>query len=178
MAKARSVSLLRSPLACLTLSSQSELCSHILAEYLTRAWCLFELDTAIRSRIAIDVILTAEQHHDFVQTMASDGYNCIDAALANLKSETASASRSEDLNAIRALILSKPGGFATLNSTVQEHLNDWFVNQGAVRSSNRINRTRYDLATIPQHQDYIQVMGEGSNQDSAKINEEVFGFIE
>lgn len=44
-------------------------------QYLGRAWCLFELYTAIRSSstVSIDIILTERQHLDFVSTMASQG---------------------------------------------------------------------------------------------------------
>lgn len=44
-------------------------------EYLKRAWCLFELYTAIesRGRVAIDVILTEEMHSDFVLAMTTEG---------------------------------------------------------------------------------------------------------
>jgi hypothetical protein len=111
-------------------------------EYLTRAWCLFELDTAIRHNVAIDIILTPEMHLDFVSAMATEGYPCIDTALSSLKSATATASRDADLAAIQALILSKPGGFITLDRTVQQHLHEWFESQGAVRSGDRINRVK------------------------------------
>jgi hypothetical protein len=45
------------------------------AEYLTRAWCLFELNTAIgeHGKVEIDIILTETEQDDFVQTMASVG---------------------------------------------------------------------------------------------------------
>jgi hypothetical protein len=45
------------------------------AEYLTRAWCLFELNTAIgeHGKVEIDIILTEIEQDDFVQAMASVG---------------------------------------------------------------------------------------------------------
>jgi hypothetical protein len=89
-------------------------------KYLTRAWCLFELYTAIgKAHIDVDIVLTEQQHTDFVQTMASDGYGCIDAAFDGIHSESATASREPDLKAIRAVVESTPGGFATLDNTVR-----------------------------------------------------------
>merc|ERR1712232_515924 len=56
--------------------------------YLTRAWCLFELYTAIgeHGRVEINIILTEEQHSAFVAAMASKGYSAIDAALRGIQS--------------------------------------------------------------------------------------------
>ena len=49
-------------------------------------------------------------------------HRCIDAALADIRSEEAIATRDADLAAIRTLVQSKPGGFAVLNTTVRQHL--------------------------------------------------------
>lgn len=45
------------------------------AEYLTRAWCLFELYTAIgeHGTVEIDIILTDTEQRDFVKAMATEG---------------------------------------------------------------------------------------------------------
>jgi hypothetical protein len=56
-------------------------------------------------------------------------------------SANATASRQSDLEAIRALIQSKPGGFEVLDSTVKRHLDKWFVSKGAVRSAERVQRS-------------------------------------
>jgi len=111
--------------------------------YLTRAWCLFELYTAIneQERVEINIILTEEQHASFVAAMSSAGYSAIDAALHHIQSANATASRPADLAAIRSLIESKPGGFAQLDATVKQHLESWFVSHGAVQSADRIVRT-------------------------------------
>jgi hypothetical protein len=43
--------------------------------YLTRAWCLFELYTAIgeRENVEVNVILTDEEMRAFVKAMSSEG---------------------------------------------------------------------------------------------------------
>eukprot|EP00035_Acanthoeca_spectabilis_P015655 m.314236 g.314236 ORF g.314236 m.314236 type:complete len:1719 (-) comp16409_c0_seq16:107-5263(-) len=117
------------------------------ALYLTRAWCLFELYTAIgqQGRVKIEVILSAEQHEAYTNAMKTIGYRCIDHALGGIHSENATASQPADLEAIRKIIESTPGGFAQLNTTVQRHLARWFEAQGAIRTSVRmVGRTRTD----------------------------------
>jgi hypothetical protein len=66
---------------------------------------------------------------------------CIDKALNGVHSAKATASRPSDLDAIRALIKSKPGGFEVLDSTVKRHLSHWFEGKGAVRSAERVERS-------------------------------------
>jgi hypothetical protein len=135
----------------------------------TRAWCLFELYTAIGEpgKVEIDIILTESEQRDFVHAMATDGCKssrpllrllfsplhrvshptalradiCIDKALNGVHSAKATASRPSDLDAIRALIQSKPGGFEVLDSTVKRHLGHWFEGKGAVRSAERVRRS-------------------------------------
>lgn len=58
-----------------------------------------------------------------------------------MQSANATASRQSDLEAIRALIQSKPGGFEVLDSTVKRHLGKWFVSKGAVKSAERVRRS-------------------------------------
>jgi len=110
--------------------------------YLTRAWCLFELYTAIGERgdVAIEVILTDEQYRSFKKAMATRGYSCIDEAFQNILSENATATQKADLIAIQTLIKNKPGGFATLNQAVKQHLGRWFESHGAIKSSSRVSR--------------------------------------
>ena len=48
--------------------------------------------------------------------------SCIDDALQNVNSEAATATEPTDLAAIRALVTSLPGQFATLDGTVRQHL--------------------------------------------------------
>jgi len=112
--------------------------------YLTRAWCLFELYTAIgeKGKVDIDIILTEEEHSNFVQAMMKEGYSCIDKAVAGIESEDATAYYPADLDAIRTIVKSKPGGFSQLNSTVKQHLHRWFESQGAVRSAERLSRPK------------------------------------
>jgi hypothetical protein len=76
--------------------------------------------------------------HATISTSCPDG--AIDSTLDGIHSENATAFSPADLEAIRALIQSKPGGFEQLNSTVKQHLHRWFESQGAVRSGARVVR--------------------------------------
>lgn len=88
-------------------------------------------------RVGIDIILSEEQHTAFQNAMADENYRCIDKALEGIRSENATATIAADLEAIRALVKSKPGGFEQLNITVRHHLADWFENQGTIRTNVR-----------------------------------------
>jgi Arc/MetJ-type ribon-helix-helix transcriptional regulator len=96
--------------------------------------------------VKIDIILTETEHESFLTAMATEGYACIDSALANIHSEAATATRQEDLMAIRALVRSKPGAFSSLDNLVRQHLHRWFESQGAIRSAERIQAQRSSTA--------------------------------
>ena len=102
-----------------------------------RAWCLFELYTAIqkRSEVEIDIILSPKEAKSFHDRINCDGTDAhaIDEALEHVKSEDAEASVQADLDAIRVLIEQHSGGFGTLNDTVRQYLRRWFVSQGGVK---------------------------------------------
>eukprot|EP00038_Savillea_parva_P006120 m.161761 g.161761 ORF g.161761 m.161761 type:complete len:2425 (-) comp12114_c0_seq1:110-7384(-) len=107
--------------------------------YMTRAWCLFELYTAIQKQIKITIILTAAQEALFLNAMATEGYSAMDEALAMIRSEEATATREADLIAIRGYVKSVPGGFERLNFKIKHHLQEWCASNGAVRSANRLD---------------------------------------
>jgi hypothetical protein len=73
-----------------------------------------------RKNVQIDIILTSEENASFLQSMNTQGYAAIDLAVGNIKSENATATEEADLAAIRTLVMSKPGGFPTLNATVKQ----------------------------------------------------------
>ena len=121
--------------------------------YVKRAWCLFELYTAIQRRdeVTIDVILSPKQARSFRDRINADGTDAraVDEALAHVKSENAEASVQADLDAIRALIKNYSGGFGTLNDTVKTYLRRWFVSQGGVQVAARPGRAATDPG--PRH---------------------------
>ena len=124
--------------------------------YVKRAWCLFELHTAITRDVEIDIILSPKQAQAFRDRINRDGSDAraIDEALGGIKSEEATASVHGDLTAIRALIQQYSGGFGTLNDTVRLFLRQWFVSQGGInvvaRAGNAKGRRSVALAAPPR----------------------------
>lgn len=100
--------------------------------YMTRAWCLFELYTAVRYRrnVEVDMILPPNQRAAFVEAMESGNYTLLEGLLDGIRAEDASATESADLAAIREFVHEQPGGFAVLNETVRGFLRRWFEGQG------------------------------------------------
>ena len=105
--------------------------------YIKRAWCLFELYTAIRKpeQVQIDIILPPTQHTAFRHAINTQGYGVIDAPLELIDAASASASNPADLESIRRLVRGYAGGFDTLNETVRNHLKRWFETAGGIRVS-------------------------------------------
>jgi hypothetical protein len=108
--------------------------------YTTRAWCLFELFTAIRNRrdVTIDIILPPSQRAAFSAAMKAGDYGVLEAVLDGIRAENATASEPADLAAIQTYVSALPGGFEALNETVRGHLRRWFEGQGAVLSAARV----------------------------------------
>eukprot|EP00040_Diaphanoeca_grandis_P036065 m.228619 g.228619 ORF g.228619 m.228619 type:complete len:1687 (+) comp33543_c0_seq1:183-5243(+) len=113
--------------------------------YIKRAWCLFELYTAIRMQdIEVDIILTPQQRELCSKSIHTNGFKVIDNALEQIKSENATATHKEDLEAIRALILRFQGGFMALNNAVQVRLRSWFQRIAGIRFANNDVRMMSD----------------------------------
>jgi len=108
-------------------------------DYVSRAWCLFELFTAIQNRdVAIDIVLPPTQRTEFLQSIKQGGYGAVDDALSSIKSEEAQATVEDDLLAIKAIVEELPGQYAMLNRTVRTHLHAWFEEHGLVQSASRV----------------------------------------
>lgn len=107
--------------------------------YVSRAWCLFELFTAIQNRdVAIDIVLPPDQRALFLQAIKKGGYGSVDKIMASIKSEEATATIEADLIAIKSMVEELPGEYATLDRTVRAHLQSWFEENGMVASASRI----------------------------------------
>ena len=108
--------------------------------YVSRAWCLFELYTAIckRSSVAVNIVMTQHQRDAFLSAIQKGGYSAVDDVLEQIKSENTTASRPADVQAIRGVIQGLPGGFDALDVAVKQHLAAWFESIGTVRSAARL----------------------------------------
>eukprot|EP00041_Stephanoeca_diplocostata_P039341 m.1615215 g.1615215 ORF g.1615215 m.1615215 type:complete len:2119 (-) comp25371_c2_seq7:1818-8174(-) len=111
--------------------------------YLTRAWCLFELYTAIsfRGDCEISAIFTPEQAVLFKKAVSSGGYSKIDETLNSIRSERARATVQDDEDSIKLVIKeSLAGGFQSLDNMIRAHLLEWFHSAGAVQVASRLSR--------------------------------------
>jgi len=109
--------------------------------YVKRAWCLFELYTAIQHRddVNIDIVLSPKQAQSFRDRINRDGNDAraIEGALKDIKSENAQATDHADTVAIQTLIQKTAGGHATINAEVGGYLRRWFVSQGGINPARR-----------------------------------------
>ena len=71
-------------------------------------------------------ILTPAQSKACSAAVKDEGFEAIDNALAQVKSEEATASVEADLKAIQALITQSHGGYTALNEAVKVRLRSWF----------------------------------------------------
>ena len=74
--------------------------------YVTRAWCLFELFTAIRHRrdVEINIIVPPSQRGAFAAALASRDHRALERVLDSIQSVDATASEPADLAAIRGSV--------------------------------------------------------------------------
>eukprot|EP00040_Diaphanoeca_grandis_P029878 m.175813 g.175813 ORF g.175813 m.175813 type:complete len:1446 (+) comp31832_c1_seq1:205-4542(+) len=110
--------------------------------YTRRAWCLFELYTALRMKahvIDVDIILTPTQRELCAVAIETHGFKVIDEALDQVKSEDAEATEPADLAAIQALIQRYQGGYSALNEAVKMRLRAWFQKIAGIRFARTLN---------------------------------------
>eukprot|EP00035_Acanthoeca_spectabilis_P014132 m.268599 g.268599 ORF g.268599 m.268599 type:complete len:2132 (-) comp16059_c0_seq3:59-6454(-) len=110
--------------------------------YVQRAWCLFEMFTAISlgGKCKVDITLSPGEETRFKESMVNDGYSEFDKVLAKLSSKNAQATQSADLDAIFKLIETVPGKFGKIDATVKGHLRRWAAEySGAVRTNARMD---------------------------------------
>jgi len=91
---------------------------------LTRAWCVYEIATALDKGINPSVLMPQEQADLFVQAICGDPTAC-GKVLLNLDSANAKASVEKDLLTIRKDITSQLGGFKNVDRKVAESLRQW-----------------------------------------------------
>mmetsp|Transcript_386 Transcript_386/g.1061 ORF Transcript_386/g.1061 Transcript_386/m.1061 type:complete len:2458 (+) Transcript_386:127-7500(+) len=111
--------------------------------YLTRAWCLFELYTAIsfEGACTITAIFTPEQEALFREALTSGGYSKVDDTLEKIRSQNATATMKADEDAIKQTIKETLlGGYQGLDNLVRSHLQEFFHKSGAIRSAGRVKR--------------------------------------
>lgn len=109
--------------------------------YIKRAWCLFELYTAISmgTRCQIDILLSPKEMVRFKKLVSEKGYGMIGNLRRNISSRNAQASVDADRRAICAVIESLPGSFEKIDNEVARYLQHWaHEHAGAVRTAARL----------------------------------------
>ena len=101
--------------------------------YVKRAWCVFELFTAVTKRLEIDIILSAFETERFRTAIRTQGYSVMDTVVDGIDGALATSTHSEELALMRTEVLSHPGGMPMLNETVKLKLRGWFESQGGIR---------------------------------------------
>jgi len=156
--------------------------------YVKRAWCLFELYTAIRMNlIEVDIILTKAQRQACANTVNSEGFQAVDKALSKVKAEEATATEIADLKAIQALIKRYHGGYAALNEAVKVQMRAWFQKITGIRFARKITKRakgsapelEEDISNSFELKDLSSNSSSAQNNSSSTQNEPTsFGFAE
>ena len=90
--------------------------------YVKRAWCLFELYTAVTKRLKVEIILSASETARFRQAIQTRGYGVVDTVLDGIDGALATSTHPEELALVRKEVLGHPGGMPMLNETVKMKL--------------------------------------------------------
>mmetsp|Transcript_3114 Transcript_3114/g.9513 ORF Transcript_3114/g.9513 Transcript_3114/m.9513 type:complete len:592 (+) Transcript_3114:298-2073(+) len=106
---------------------------------LKNLWCLVELSTAIAQGYEIDIVMSEAEYARVQHTVMTDGQSSLAKALTQVHAENATASREGDVNALRAVIVAKLGGFEVLNREVKKNLVQWFQKQGVGHGAARLS---------------------------------------
>jgi tetratricopeptide (TPR) repeat protein len=96
---------------------------------LRRAWCLYEVMTALELGIAVEVVLSvADQAH--LARASEAEFDAILRAFTRVDSATAEATELTDLQMIAGWILETfgPHGFAAIDEAISNHLRGWLIN--------------------------------------------------
>lgn len=90
---------------------------------LTRAWCLFELMTAIEAKLRVQVTMPAEENDKFMQQKLEEKQK----VLAEIDCRRSIASVDSDENMIKKYIADKMGGFEHMDEKLKWCLNRWVL---------------------------------------------------
>lgn len=93
-----------------------------------RAWCLFEIATALEDEVALSIYLP-ECEIDLMKAAVLKHNTCLINTLADIDAENAEAKTVQDRNMIFDVIRNSQGGFTELNDHVRTNLRAWYVKQ-------------------------------------------------
>ena len=92
--------------------------------YITRAWCVMELFTAIEQKCQITITMPPHEAEDMKHATMGQDLSTFWAALGTLRAEEATATMTRDAKMIQRLIRESAGGCVMVNKGAIEHLRD------------------------------------------------------
>ena len=95
--------------------------------YITRAWCVMELFTAIEDKIDITITMPENEAQKMRQAMMERNLDSFWAALGTIRVEQAEATVETDKEMILRIIKESGGGCAAVNTKAVQHLRNWVV---------------------------------------------------
>lgn len=111
-----------------------------------RAWCLFEISTALCQEDASLSIYLTNSEAKSMSTAVQDDCDCLIPALSVIQAEKAQAFSQEDRDRMLSVIRSTEGGFPSVSSNVKTSLRTWCVEQ--LRSLAKTSEENYEFLLV------------------------------
>jgi hypothetical protein len=99
---------------------------------LTRAWCVFEINTTLSSGSLLEVIMPPSDTDDFMSALVNN-FDSIALQTCSVKVEESKATISLDQENIHRIIRESPGGFLKANQLVIKAMKDWMLARGMAK---------------------------------------------
>ena len=116
-------------------------------EYISRCWCLFEMNTMLSQKIDHDIRMTEDDEKSFINQLEKDEQFNFFEGFENIKSEKANATQIDDEKNIKKTI-SDTIGFHTVDARVYSALREWFAQTGVRYLEGKVNKDeKYWIAT-------------------------------
>jgi len=150
----------------------------------SRAWCIFEIGTAIANDKEVNVAITPEDRQKFHNAMMSGSDNVYNV-FSTLDSASATCSVPSDLMMIQQWITDEMEGFTKLDNTVGDALRAWLetmVHKTNKSWNRRQMKTRqrakflHMASKFMQKQGHLQVAVDFANE-SVKIRSKLYGSL-
>jgi tetratricopeptide (TPR) repeat protein len=97
---------------------------------LTRAWCLWEIFSALQSATGRLEVVMGPAEEAALQEALATRYKEVVAAVSRIDARNAAATDGDDAAAIKALVTQSAGGFGEVNGRVHDFLRGWLVSCG------------------------------------------------
>lgn len=119
-----------------------------------RAWCLFEIASAITEKEVLLTIYLPQSEVTAMSSVVEDDNDCLINTLSNIQAEDAEATSEDDRNLIFDVIRNSPGGFYLVNKQVKTSLREWYIEQLFLLFSQSPNNHNLQLAVAKIAKDF------------------------